>query len=40
MTNNKTKAIFYAYSNNALDHLAPYAYICYQKKISPQRKLA
>ena len=33
MPNNKIKAIFYAYSNNALDHLAPYAYICCQKKI-------
>ena len=29
----KIKAIFYAYSNNALDHLAPYAYICSEKKI-------
>ena len=29
----KTKAIFYAYSNNALDHLAPYAILCNQKKI-------
>ena len=31
--NNNIKAIFYAYSNNALDHLAPYAYLCSQKKI-------
>ena len=29
----KTKAIFYAYSNNALDHLAPYAALCHKKKI-------
>ena len=34
MTNIKTKAIFYAYSNNALDHLAPYAVMCNQKKIN------
>lgn len=34
MTSIKTKAIFYAYSNNALDHLAPYAVLCSQKKIS------
>jgi hypothetical protein len=33
MPNIKTKAIFYAYSNNALDHLAPYAYLCQQKKM-------
>ena len=33
MSNIKTKAIFYAYSNNALDHLAPYAVLCKQKKI-------
>ena len=29
----KTKAIFYAYSNNALDHLAPYVVLCKQKNI-------
>ena len=29
---NKT-AIFYAYSNNALDHLAPYVFLCHKKKI-------
>lgn len=34
MTSTKIKAIFYAYSNNALDHLAPYAVLCSQKKIS------
>ncbi len=34
MTSIKTKAIFYVYSNNALDHLAPYAVLCSQKKIS------
>lgn len=34
MSNIKTKAIFYAYSNNALDHLAPYAVICHQKKMN------
>jgi len=33
MSNIKTKAIFYAYSNNALDHLAPYAVLCHQKKM-------
>ena len=33
MPNNKIEAIFYAYSNNALDHLAPYAYMCQKKKI-------
>jgi hypothetical protein len=33
MSNIKTKAIFYAYSNNALDHLAPYAVLCHEKKI-------
>ena len=33
MSTIKTKAIFYAYSNNALDHLAPYAILCKQKKI-------
>ena len=33
MSTTKTKAIFYAYSNNALDHLAPYAILCKQKKI-------
>lgn len=29
----KVKAIFYAYSGNALDHLAPYAVLCSQKNI-------
>jgi hypothetical protein len=29
----KIKAIFYAYSGNALDHLAPYAVLCSKKKI-------
>jgi hypothetical protein len=29
----KRKAIFYAYSNNALDHLAPYVFLCNQKNI-------
>ena len=33
MSNKKTKAIFYAYSNNALDHLAPYAVLCQKKEI-------
>ena len=33
MQKNKIKAIFYAYSNNALDHLAPYAVLCKIKKI-------
>ena len=33
MTSIKTKAIFYAYSNNALDHLAPYIFLCKQKNI-------
>ena len=33
MSNKKTKAIFYAYSNNALDHLAPYAVLCHKKEI-------
>ena len=33
MTNIKTKVIFYAYSNNALDHLAPYAFMCRQKEL-------
>ena len=33
MSNIKTKAIFYAYSNNALDHLAPYAFMCRQKEL-------
>ena len=33
MSDIKTKAIFYAYSNNALDHLAPYAFMCRQKNI-------
>ncbi len=33
MSGIKTKAIFYAYSNNALDHLAPYVILCNQKKI-------
>ena len=33
MSNIKTKAIFYAYSNNALDHLAPYVFLCNQKKM-------
>ena len=33
MTSIKTKAIFYAYSSNALDHLAPYAILCHQKKM-------
>lgn len=33
MSTIKTKAIFYAYSNNALDHLAPYAILCKQKKV-------
>ncbi len=26
-------AIFYAYSNNALDHLAPYVFLCHKKKM-------
>ena len=34
MINIKTKAIFYAYSNNALDHLAPYVFLCHQKKMN------
>ena len=34
MSNKKTNAIFYAYSNNALDHLAPYAVLCKKKKMS------
>jgi hypothetical protein len=34
MTNIKKKAIFYAYSNNALDHLAPYVFLCHQKKMN------
>lgn len=34
MSNLETKAIFYAYSNNALDHLAPYAVLCKKKKMS------
>tara|TARA_B100000900_G_C20578884_1_gene716588 strand:+ start:918 stop:2102 length:1185 start_codon:yes stop_codon:yes gene_type:complete len=29
----KKKAVFYAYSNNALDHLAPYVFLCNQKNI-------
>ena len=29
----KIKAIFYAYSANALDHLAPYAVLCCQNNI-------
>ena len=33
MSNIKLKAIFYAYSNNALDHLAPYAFMCRKKNI-------
>ena len=33
MSTLKTKAIFYAYSNNALDHLAPYAFMCRQKEL-------
>ena len=33
MTNIKTKVIFYAYSNNALDHLAPYVILCHQKNM-------
>jgi len=33
MSDIKTRAIFYAYSNNALDHLAPYVILCNQKKI-------
>ncbi len=33
MSKIKTKAIFYAYSNNALDHLAPYIFLCNQKKM-------
>ena len=33
MASIKTKAIFYAYSNNALDHLAPYTILCHQKKM-------
>ena len=33
MSTIKTKAIFYAYSNNALDHLAPYVVLCKQKNI-------
>lgn len=31
MKKNNTKAIFYAYSNNALDHLAPYVILCKKK---------
>jgi hypothetical protein len=34
MSNIKTKAIFYAYSNNALDHLAPYVILCHQKNMN------
>ena len=34
MSDIKTKAIFYAYSNNALDHLAPYAVLCKERKMS------
>ena len=34
MINIKKKAIFYAYSNNALDHLAPYVFLCHQKKMN------
>ena len=30
---NKIKVIFYAYSVNALDHLAPYAVLCSKKNI-------
>ena len=33
MSGIKNKAIFYAYSNNALDQLAPYVILCNQKKI-------
>ena len=33
MSTIRTKAIFYAYSNNALDQLAPYVILCNQKKI-------
>ena len=33
MSDIKTRAIFYAYSNNALDQLAPYVILCNQKKI-------
>ena len=34
MSDIKTKAIFYAYSNNALDQLAPYVFLCHQKKMN------
>ena len=33
MSDIKTRAIFYAYSNNALDQLAPYVILCNQKKL-------
>lgn len=33
MTSKKIKAIFYAYSSNALDNLLPYAVLCRKKKI-------
>lgn len=33
MKNKNKTAIFYAYSNNALDHLAPYVFLCHKKKI-------
>jgi len=33
MKNKNKTAIFYAYSNNALDHLAPYIFLCHKKKI-------
>ena len=34
MSNIKTNVIFYAYSNNALDQLAPYAVLCKERKMS------
>jgi len=33
MKNKNKTAIFYAYSNNSLDHLAPYVFLCHKKKI-------
>ena len=33
MKEKRKTAIFYAYSNNALDHLAPYVFLCHKKKL-------
>ena len=33
MSEKRKTAIFYAYSNNALDHLAPYIFLCNKKNI-------